>query len=244
MKSTKHLSPLIVPLILAGSLAACAANAPEQRSQTPAAVQDTPLGTVWRTADGKTLYTFAKDQPGESNCYGPCAEKWPPFIATGDAAPSGAFGLIERKDGSRQWTYREQPLYSWIKDRQAGDTRGHGVKNLWFVARADQVPVKVYKTGQAEVLTDSRQFSLYTFDKDPAGESNCYGKCATLWPPLQAAPNARASGPFSIVERRDGSYQWALHGKPLYTWIKDSKPGDTRGDGVKGVWRLATLPGN
>ncbi|MBY4677644.1 hypothetical protein [Marinobacterium arenosum] len=239
----KSIKPLL-PLLLTGSLAACASNAPEQASQAPAAVQHTQLGSVWRTADGNTLYTFAKDQPGQSNCYGPCAEKWPPFIASGDAAPSGEFGLIERKDGSRQWTYRNQPLYSWIKDRQAGDTTGHGVKNIWFVARADEVPVKVYQTANASILTDNRQQSLYTFDKDKAGESNCYGKCATLWPPLQAAQNAKASAPFNIVERRDGSYQWALNGKPLYTWIKDSKPGDISGDGVKGVWHLAHQPGN
>lgn len=240
MKSIKP----VLPLILAGSLAACASSAPEQSGQSPATIQNTSLGRVWSSADGKTLYTFAKDASGRSNCYGPCAAKWPPFTATGDAVPKGDFGLIDRKDGGRQWTYRGYPLYNWINDRQIGDTTGHGVKNVWFAARADEVPVKVYTTDNGSVLTDSRQHSLYTFDKDSAGESNCYGKCATLWPPLMAAPSAQVSAPFSIVERRDGGRQWVLNGKPLYTWVNDSKPGDTSGDGVKGVWHLVTLPGN
>ncbi len=110
-----------------------------------------------------------------------------------------------------------------------------------MVARADDVPVKVYKKQGVSILTDNGQNSLYTFDKDEQGKSNCYQKCATLWPPLVADKEATASGPFTIVKRKDGGMQWAMNGKPLYTWIKDMQPGDTSGDGVKGVWHLATL---
>jgi predicted lipoprotein with Yx(FWY)xxD motif len=55
----------------------------------------------------------------------------------------------------------------------------------------------------------------------------------------QAADTDRASGDYSVVTRDDGSKQWAYRGKPLYFWSKDAKPGDTTGDGVKGVWRVA-----
>ncbi|MDH4114326.1 MAG: hypothetical protein OEU89_02540 [Burkholderiaceae bacterium] len=91
------------------------------------------------------------------------------------------------------------------------------------------------------VLTNSAGMTLYTFDKDAAGsgKSVCNGPCATNWPPLMAAADANASGDYTIVTRDDGGKQWAYKGKPLYLWIKDSKPGDKTGDGVNNVWRVA-----
>lgn len=91
------------------------------------------------------------------------------------------------------------------------------------------------------VLVTADGMTLYTFDKDVAGsgKSVCNGPCAANWPPLAAAADATASGDWTIVTRDDGSKQWAYKGKPLYRWIKDSKPGDRSGDGVNNVWRLA-----
>ena len=90
-------------------------------------------------------------------------------------------------------------------------------------------------------LTNAGGMTLYTFDKDAtgSGKSVCNGPCAANWPPLMAATNAKASGDYTIVVRDDGSRQWAYKGKPLYLWVKDSKPGDRTGDGVNNVWRLA-----
>ena len=83
--------------------------------------------------------------------------------------------------------------------------------------------------------------TLYTFDRDAAGsgKSVCNGPCATNWPPLMAAPDAKASGDWSVITRDDGARQWAYKGKPLYFWAKDQKPGDRTGDGFNKVWQLA-----
>ncbi len=91
------------------------------------------------------------------------------------------------------------------------------------------------------VLTGPNGMTLYTFDKDVAGsaKSVCNGPCATNWPPLVASDTDQASGDFSIISRDDGSKQWALKGKPLYYWSKDSKPGDKTGDGFNKVWQVA-----
>lgn len=89
------------------------------------------------------------------------------------------------------------------------------------------------------VLTDAKGMTLYTFDNDKDGTSNCYDGCAKNWPPLPAADANAAEGDYGITERTDGSYQWTYKGMPLYTWIKDAKPGDTTGDGVNGVWHIA-----
>ena len=91
------------------------------------------------------------------------------------------------------------------------------------------------------VLTGPNGMTLYVFDKDAAGsgKSTCNGPCATNWPPLMAAAGSQAGGGYSVVMRDDGAHQWAYHGKPLYYWAKDAKPGDRTGDGVNQVWHLA-----
>lgn len=90
------------------------------------------------------------------------------------------------------------------------------------------------------VLTNAAGMTLYTFDKDAAGsgKSECNGPCAANWPPLLAAADATAGGDYSIITRNDGTRQWAYKGKPLYLWIKDTKPGDRTGDGFNNAWRL------
>jgi predicted lipoprotein with Yx(FWY)xxD motif len=91
------------------------------------------------------------------------------------------------------------------------------------------------------VLVGAKGMTLYTFDKDTAGsgKSVCNGACATNWPPLMATDLDKPAGDYSVVTRDDGKKQWALKGKPLYYWVKDTKPGDRTGDGVLGAWHTA-----
>jgi len=100
-------------------------------------------------------------------------------------------------------------------------------------------PAKMAQTDKGPALVDAKGMTLYTFDKDAGGKSACNGKCAENWPPLMAAADAHAMGKWSVIARDDGSKQWAYNGKPLYTWIKDAKPGDTTGDAVNKVWWVA-----
>lgn len=90
-----------------------------------------------------------------------------------------------------------------------------------------------------DVLADAKGMTLYTFDKDTPGKSVCNGGCATNWPPLIAAAGAMPMGDWTVVTRDDGSKQWAYKGKPVYGWIKDTKAGQTTGDGVGHVWHTA-----
>jgi len=92
-----------------------------------------------------------------------------------------------------------------------------------------------------DVVVGANGMTLYTFDKDTPGKSVCNGPCATNWPPLMAADTDTPSGDYSIVTRDDGKKQWALKGKPLYFWAKDTKAGDKTGDGMlSGAWHAAT----
>jgi len=104
---------------------------------------------------------------------------------------------------------------------------------------AAAAPVTSVSTGKGDVLAGANGMTLYTFKNDKKGVSNCYDACAQNWPPLFADEGDTADGAYSIVERKDGSKQWAKDGMPLYFWVKDMKKGDITGDGVKGVWDLA-----
>jgi len=91
-------------------------------------------------------------------------------------------------------------------------------------------------------LTDSSGLTLYTFDRDTAGsgKSVCNGPCAANWPAFAAPPTAVPIDEYTIIVRDDGSRQWALSGKPLYTFSKDAKPGDKTGDGMfNNQWHVA-----
>jgi predicted lipoprotein with Yx(FWY)xxD motif len=106
-------------------------------------------------------------------------------------------------------------------------------------AHAPQATIHVVTTDSGKVYSDAKGMTLYTFDKDTKGVSNCNDGCAVKWPPVMAPAKAQGEGQFSVITRADGSKQWAVNGMPLYTWIKDKKSGDVTGDGVKGVWHVA-----
>ena len=90
------------------------------------------------------------------------------------------------------------------------------------------------------MFVDAKGMTLYTFDKDTAGKSVCNGQCATNWPPMIVADGGKAAGDWTIVVRDDGLKQWAYKSKPVYLWVKDTKAGDTTGDGfLNGAWHIA-----
>lgn len=97
------------------------------------------------------------------------------------------------------------------------------------------------EVGGQTILTDANGMTLYTWDNDEEGVTNCYDQCAANWPPLVAADDAAADGDFTLVERTDGTQMWAYQGEPLYLWVKDEAPGDTTGDGVGGTWHTAVM---
>ena len=101
-------------------------------------------------------------------------------------------------------------------------------------------PAMQADSSAGKIYTDTNGMTLYTFDKDEAGKSNCYDDCAVNWPPFLAAADAVPEGEWTIIERTDGTKQWAYEGKPLYLWIQDKAPGDVTGEGKgDGTWHIA-----
>jgi predicted lipoprotein with Yx(FWY)xxD motif len=98
-------------------------------------------------------------------------------------------------------------------------------------------------------LVDSKGITLYLYTKDTPGTSVCYGKCATLWPPLltNGAPVAGTgvdSSKFGTTTRTDGTTQVTYKGWPLYYYYTDLKSGDTTGQAVGTVWYLISPTGD
>ncbi|MDT8908305.1 MULTISPECIES: hypothetical protein [Pseudomonas] len=87
---------------------------------------------------GMTLYTFDKDDDGKSMCNDKCAVNWPPLKAESTATPSGEWTVITRADGSSQWAYDGDPLYTFVGDKKAGDMTGDGkMDGAWKIAKPD-----------------------------------------------------------------------------------------------------------
>ena len=95
------------------------------------------------------------------------------------------------------------------------------------------------------ILTNAQGMTLYYFKPDTATKSDCTGSCASNWPPLvftgSGSPvSANAlPGTLSVVTDTHGQ-QVEYNGHLLYSYSGDTAPGQTHGEGIKGVWFVAT----
>jgi predicted lipoprotein with Yx(FWY)xxD motif len=94
-------------------------------------VASSPLGRIVVDGKGRTLYLFEKDKNHRSACDGQCAKYWPPLLTDGKpVARAGVkrtlLGTTPRANGSEQVMYAGHPLYRFVQDRKAGQTKGEG----------------------------------------------------------------------------------------------------------------------
>ena len=97
--------------------------------------------------------------------------------------------------------------------------------------------VEARSTGLGKILVDSRGRTLYLFKKDARGKSACSGECAKFWPPVRASGKPTAGQGISAsklgtIRRSDGKPQVTYNGHPLYTFLQDTKAGQTNGQGL------------
>jgi len=120
------------------------------RSGGTVSLRSTKLGKVLVNAKGWTLYLFAKDRNGRSSCTGACAKNWPPLIVrtkptAGAGIKTSLLGTTIRSDGRKQVTYNHHPLYTFVVDKQAGQTKGEGLNAFgahWWAVSAKGTAVK------------------------------------------------------------------------------------------------------
>ena len=115
--------------------------------------------------------------------------------------------------------------------------------------------VTAHRTDAGVFFTNTAGMTLYTFDDDIGGNgSTCGGDCAKTFPPLLASADDKPVGAWTLTTRSTGEKQWALDGLPVYTYSKDTRPGETNGtaviplltaianDPMKQSWRVAWQP--
>jgi predicted lipoprotein with Yx(FWY)xxD motif len=96
--------------------------------------------------------------------------------------------------------------------------------------------VSTAKTGLGRVIVNGRGLTLYLFEKDKRGKSACSGACAAYWPPLITRGTPRAAGGakqslLGTIKRKNGARQVTYAGHPLYTFVQDTRRGQTSGEG-------------
>jgi predicted lipoprotein with Yx(FWY)xxD motif/plastocyanin len=147
------------------------------------------LGSFLVDAKGMTLYLFLKDTPNTSNCYDACAQNWPPLLVNGspvagDNLDGAKLGTTARKDGTMQVTYNGWPLYYFAADKQAGDTNGQDVKQVWYV---------ISPAGDKVV-------ALASAASNDTGYSSTTEQTSTPMSAMPTATSASSSGDVAVTE--------------------------------------------
>src|ERR1700680_3693832 len=103
-------------------------------------LRKTSLGSILADANGRTLYLFESDKRNVSSLSAAGRAVWPPFTASTKpqalgGAVAGQIGTTTQAGASPQITYNGHPLYYYVGDQGAGQTRGQGLNQfgaLWY----------------------------------------------------------------------------------------------------------------
>ncbi|SNT64409.1 Predicted lipoprotein with conserved Yx(FWY)xxD motif [Asanoa hainanensis] len=131
-------------LVVTGLTAATTASANDSKAAPPASVtvqtRNGPNGAYLTDGQGNTLYLFVADTSNKSTCNDACAAQWPPLVTqgavvAGSGVDAGKLATSTRQDNTKQATYNNHPLYTFVADTAPGQTNGQGVNAfgaLWW----------------------------------------------------------------------------------------------------------------
>lgn len=208
------------------------------------------------TSEGRTLYTFDKDELNKSNCDTECLTRWTKYTGTTTSSPD--LTLIGENNSTQQLAYRKHPLYTFNADDDVEGIEGDNFNTTWHLVYAENNIVDTQvkfsdKVMKQTYLTDKEGRALYTFDKDTEGVSNCYAGCENMWPVFNApvllsVPSQLDKKDFGIIERTaakigaGAAEETTYKGQALYFYFKDLDQEEaTTGDWVGGVWHLVEI---
>ena len=107
------------------------------------------------------------------------------------------------------------------------------------------VTLAVAHTTAGDALTGAGGKTLYTNTKEKGGTIACTGTCVSTWPPLTGTATAGSgvTGTLATITRPDGAVQVTYNGSPLYYYAGDSAAGQSTGQGIGGIWYIASPTG-
>ena len=179
-----------------------------------------------------------------------CTDLWPPVLADEDAKAVGDWSIVTRRDGQRQWAFREQPIYTSVRDQQPGDVLGGTSREYGGDSPANRVPIgppplvppgfSVTTTTSGRLLTTDKNESIYAHVDDTPDQSRCDNECLLTWRPVLAPALASARDDWALLERSPGVRQWVFRGKPLYTYALDQHSWSMQGGDEPGWGNVYT----
>jgi predicted lipoprotein with Yx(FWY)xxD motif len=130
-------------------------------------------------------------------------------------------------------------------------SNGGKSQNAHAQSAADSA-IRVRTTSLGKVLVDAKGRTLYLFEADKPNKSNCSGACLSIWPPLTSAAKPNATGgalaaKIGTISASGGKRLVTYSGHPLYYYVGDQKPGDTKGQGLNqfgAKWYVLAPSGN
>lgn len=187
-----------------------------------AIIQQVGVAQILANSAGHTLYTHDLDAKGKFGCEGRCLLTWRPLPASMTATQSGDWSVVTRADKSRQWAFKDKPVYTYTGDFEPGDYNGSGTAN-WRVALAHPLPplppvVSVVQTIIGPRFADKDGKTLYIFmctersgagfegaielacddppDRSAWWTTTCGNEaaCADMWRPIVADKDAKPVG--------------------------------------------------
>ena len=89
------------------------------------------------------------------------------------------------------------------------------------------VTVRAVRSQYGTILANGAGKAFYLFDKERSSRAECYGDCASAWPPVltkgrpSAGPGIRKDL-LGTTRRRNGSLQVTYRGRPMYYYVADA----------------------
>ena len=140
--AARRVGLLAAAVLISTTVAACGNGPGDSPPQYAVLARDVPgLGKIITDGKGLTLYMYAPDHRGRSQCSGFCAQQWPPLVLprgvthpeAGPGVRASLLSTVRRANGERQVTYGGWPLYLWIGDDSPGQATGQADDmGLWY----------------------------------------------------------------------------------------------------------------
>ncbi len=216
-------------------------------------VKDLPAASSLALVDvgGMTLYRYRGAADGVATECRDCESQWRPLQAAEAANPVGKFSPVTHRNGSRQWAYDGDLLFTWDGDFVPGDINGvkqssESAREIATVAPhfVPSVATVRYDRNFGPILSSASGFPLYSrypverlvfvdrteddilyTNGKELGVKGCDKECLETWRPLLASETDQSQGFWEVVDRGDGTRQWAYKGFVQFTNIND-KPFD------------------
>jgi predicted lipoprotein with Yx(FWY)xxD motif len=215
----------------------------------------------------RTLYMLSIEKSTKLHCKNGCLSIWPPLLVKSSvksialgANVKGKIGFVTRSKTMKQVTVNSYPVYTYKGDTGPKQSSGEdviadgGTWTMLSAAAKSAGATAVSPMLQSENITtysgtlaNQTKRSLYLLSTEVGASVQCTGSCLSVWLPFEVTSTStpvtigsKVGGTIGFVPR-GSEFQLTYNSYPLYTYVGDSGPGQSNGEGVVefgGTWYL------